>query len=229
MQESLKAVLLEAPDNVKVGLMNYGQGDVSNEYNGEYPEIRRHHSVSGVAFPVTDINAKAREVIKTPADVYNLPFYPDETTTVRQYVSDVADSWSYKSYTPIVDSLYEAALYYRGEKIHYGQNLPTINGAHPTTYDGPVVLTNMNLVGRDRANAPKYKTPIESSCQENYIVLMTDGAPTYRIKYGASDGNTLGPLARIRNTASGPQGPLASALPTCNDPAGVGDAGYMWS
>ncbi len=219
MQESLRAVLMESPDNVKVGLLNYGLDAIDPEVNGNYPENRRHHSVSGITFPITDINAMAREVIPTTADVYGLPFYPSATATIREYIADVADSWNHKSYTPIVDSLYEAALYYRGEKIHYGQNLPTINGAHPVTYDGPVVAKNVHVGGRDRATAPKYKTPIESSCQENYIVLMTDGAPTYR------DSNwkkRAGPFATIRNTANGPQGPLAAAVPACATAAGVG-------
>ena len=223
MKESLRVVLEDAPDNVKVGLMNYGQEGESNYKT----EDKRHHNVSGVAFPLTDINAKAREVIPTAADVYNLPNYPDENKTVREYVADIADSWSQSSFTPIVDSLYEAALYYRGEKIHYGQTLPIKNGAHPSTYDGPVVTTDVEIVGRDRANAPKYITPIESSCQENYIVLMTDGAPTYSISgNGKSIEDSKGPLARRDSiTTGGPQGPLASAIGSCSSPAGVDDAG----
>ncbi len=219
MQESLRAVLQESPDNVKVGLMNYGQESL----NVSNPENKRHHAVTGLSFPVTDINAKARDVIVTPADVWGLPSYPSETTTVREYIADIADTWNHKSYTPIVDSLYEAALYMRGEKMHYGQSLPTLSGAHPSTYDGPVVTTNVAITGRDRATAPKYKTPIESSCQENYIVLMTDGAPTYR---DSSWKSIEGPLARRASIASGgPQGPLASALGTCATAAGVGKQG----
>ena len=223
MKESLRVVLEDAPDNVKVGLMNYGQEGESNYKT----EDKRHHNVSGVAFPLTDINAKAREVIPTAADLYNLPNYPDENKTVREYVADIADSWNQSSFTPIVDSLYEAALYYRGEKIHYGQTLPIKNGAHPSTYDGPVVTTDVEIVGRDRANAPKYITPIESSCQENYIVLMTDGAPTYSISgNGKSIEDSKGPLARRDSiTTGGPQGPLASAIGSCSSPAGVDDAG----
>ncbi len=219
MQESLRAVLQESPDNVKVGLMNYGQESL----NVSNPENKRHHAVTGLSFPVTDINAKARDVIPTLADVHGLPSFPDESITVRDYIADIADTWKHKSYTPIVDSLYEAALYMRGEKIHYGQSLPTLSGAHPSTYDGPVVTTNVIVTGRDRATAPKYKTPIESSCQENYIVLMTDGAPTYR---NSSWNSIEGPLARRASIASGgPQGPLASALGSCATAAGVGKQG----
>lgn len=229
MQESLREVLKQAPDNVKVGLMNYGQASINTEVNNGNAAKYRHHAVSGVAFPVTDINAKARDIIPTASDVYGLPSYPDENITIREYIADVADSWSAASFTPIVDALYEAALYYRGEKMHYGQNLPTLSGAHPTTYAGNVVTTNISNtsgVGRDYASAPKYVTPIESSCQENYIVLMTDGAPTYR--YRNNNGSWRvgsGPLASIRNTSNGPQGALASAIANCSSAAGVGVQG----
>ncbi|HIQ14773.1 MAG TPA: hypothetical protein EYH38_04260, partial [Leucothrix sp.] len=49
MQTAFRQVLEEAPDNVNVGLMNYGQESIHKTN----PERRRHHSVSGVAFPIT--------------------------------------------------------------------------------------------------------------------------------------------------------------------------------
>ncbi|GAA0397343.1 PilC/PilY family type IV pilus protein [Cocleimonas flava] len=223
MKESLRTVLEEAPDNVKIGLMNYGQEGLSI-YN---PQNKRHNSVSGIAFPVTDINAKARDVITSNSDVYGLPSFPDENKTVREYVADIADSWNENSFTPIVDALYEAALYYRGETMHYGQNSPYINGAHPTTYSGDVVTKDIRYVARDvtSSNAQKYISPIESSCQENYIVLMTDGAPTYRVSYNNSQTTNEGPFASIRGTSKGPQGTLASAIGACASPQGAGNAG----
>ena len=224
MQDSVRAVLDTAPDNIKVGLMNYGQTGLRlND-----PEDHRQHAVSGVAFPIRDINEKARVTIPTADDVYGLPSYPDENITVRNYLSDVADSWNATSWTPIVDSLYEAALYFRGEKMHYGQTLPTVGGAHPTTYNGSVVTTDVSDTsgaGRVNATAPTYKSPIESSCQENYIVLMTDGAPTYRTGTTGWTGRRQGPFARIRNTANGPQGTLATAITSCTTAAGVGFEG----
>ena len=226
MQSSLRAVLDGSPDNVKIGLMNYGLQDITNELDGNFASNYRHHSVGGITFPITDINEKAREIVPTTGTRYGLPF-PNETTTIRQYIADIADTWSPTSYTPIVDALYEAALYFRGEKIHYGQNDPTLNGAHPSSYDGTPVNFDVNNTagpGRDNATAPKYKTPIESSCQENYIVLMTDGAPTYRYSGVLGNGNR-GPFASIKGTTNGPQGSLASAITSCADAEGVSVAG----
>ena len=229
MRDTLRAVLESAPDNVKVGLMNYGELQIHDEVRGAYSEEHRHHSVSGIAYPVTDINAKSREVVATNDDVHGLPSYPTETMINREFIADIADSWEPSGFTPIVDALYEAALYFRGEKAHYGQQIPTRGGAHPSTYEGAVIkndITNTEGKGRDNATAPNYISPIESSCQENYIVLMTDGEPTYR--YRANDGNWLrgsGPLARIRGRANGPQGRLANAIPNCATAAGVGVQG----
>lgn len=222
MQESLRKVLESAPDNVNVGLMNYGQESLNVNNNEE----NRHHSVSGVAFPVSDINALADPIISVYNSVDNLPD-PNVDITVREYLPDVADSWDDKSYTPITDALYEAALYYRGEKMHYGQTLPTLNGAHPSTYDGDalypstngVINTDVRNTDRNRATAPDYISPIKSSCQANYMVLMSDGAPTYRDNNWHS---IKGPFARIMK-GNPAYGPLAAAVSTCK-PA----AGGMW-
>ena len=220
LKQSFRKVLETAPDNVNIGVMafGYGQGMKSNK-----TEDKRHHAVAGVAFPVTDINLKARDIIKPSDDLHGLPRYPTENQTIRHYLPEVADSWDLALGTPIVDSLYEAALYFRGEKIHYGQDLPEKNGAHPSTYTGNVVTKDVQVHGRDRSSAPKYNTPITNRCQSNYIVMMTDGAPWY--KYGNNkdnNGNQVrggkqpSPFSlRNKTPKGGPQGALASAIGAC--------------
>ncbi len=212
MQIAFRRVLEQAPDNVNVGLMNYGQAPL----NRSNPEQRRHHSVSGVAFPITDINGLVSPIISAHNSVDNLPD-PSDIVTVRDYLPDVADTWVPSNWTPIVDSLYEAALYFRGEKVHYGDTLPSLNGAHPSTYDGDVITQDVTQTARDHETAPTYISPMQSSCQSNYIVLMTDGAPTYR---NSNNNAFQGPFSRIRNTSAGPQGALASAITSCESAAG---------
>lgn len=237
LQESLRAVLDDAPSNVNVGVMNYGQEALRTSNSEKY----RMHSVSGVSFPITDINALARDVVVTADEVHGLPNFPSPTTTVREYIADIADSWTPSNWTPIVDSLYEAALYYRGEKVHYGHTLPTAGGAHPSTYIGETVSTNVFSNGRDRSTAPTYKSPITTECGDNYIALMTDGAPTYRKRYsrivrnnrgGYSrvyyDGYTYGPFATrgsIDEGDGGPEGSLADGVGSCITPSSVGAMG----
>lgn len=194
MQEAFSGVMAAAPDNVKIGLMNYGER--STRWSGTSDERYRQHSVSGVAFPATDINALVKPITDVSGTGNILA--PSEGETIREYLPRVVNNWRQRSYTPIVDSLYEAALYFRGEEMHYGLTSPATSGAHPASYSGPRITQNVATAGRhnirttttneNNATVPQYqyKSPMESSCQENYIVLMTDGAPTYLTKYWRS-------------------------------------------
>ncbi|MFL6621712.1 MAG: VWA domain-containing protein [Sulfurifustis sp.] len=103
--------------------------------------------------------------------------------------------------TPIVDTLYEAGLYYRGQPVLYGRQRGPGFGAnarytrvsHPATYTGGLVFrdfgctdTNLNdpaceteFIDDSSSGAPPvYKSPFQDGCQNNYIILLTDGDPT---------------------------------------------------
>ncbi|MEH6650223.1 MAG: PilC/PilY family type IV pilus protein [Motiliproteus sp.] len=110
--------------------------------------------------------------------------------TVRQKLSDTVDSLEYKSGTPIVDTLYEAALYYRGDEVDYGKVRGTGSRraqtrlSHPDTLKtgswsiAPADCTDSNASGcEDEAitGTAVYDSPISESCQSNHIVLLTDG------------------------------------------------------
>ncbi len=82
----------------------------------------------------------------------------------KQGIIDLVDGLSPNGFTPLTETLYESALYFRGEKENYGTASNTTD----------VLITPTN--GRD-----KYDTPIVSSAQcnvGNHIVLLTDGAPS---------------------------------------------------
>jgi len=223
LQESVEQVLNSAPDNVNIGLMRFGPGLITNEWNTAN-EGNRTHGVSGVAFPLTDLNAKARDIIPTNDDVYGLGVFPSEEDQVRTYVSDVVDNWTASGGTPLVGALYEAALYFRGERMRYGYDSPsggTGVGAHPSTYDGLVINNDILNNTRNYDQAPTYKTPIKSSCQANYIVLMSDGSPTYYYNgaantQGAAWSESRGPFANIMQGNAGFSN-LAAAVPNCVD------------
>lgn len=126
MQEVLGEVLSTAPTNLNVGLMRYG-GHTSN-------------SANGVSFPVTPIDAEALPIISSRVDLAkdNLP-NPAAGTPVRQFLGNVANSWEPKGYTPIVDALYEATLYFRGGAVDAGYQLPNnVRAAHPASYLGSI-------------------------------------------------------------------------------------------
>jgi len=229
LQNAVQTVLQKAPDNVNIGLMRFGPQLNKKIWDGERiwewwtkKEGYRTHSVSGVAFPLTDINALAREVIPTEDDAYTLP-YPGANKTVRDYLSDIVQNWTAVGGTPLVDALYEAALYYRGEKMRYGYDKPdgyNKVGAHPSTYSGDPITNDLHYDLRTYANAPNYISPINNSCQANYIVLMSDGEPTYYYAGGANTqgtewGEGRGPFARFLQGSSAST--LAAAVPNCED------------
>jgi type IV pilus assembly protein PilY1 len=62
-------------------------------------------------------------------------------------------------YTPLSETLYEAALYFRGGKVDYGN-------------PGSVAAS------RNPSDTSLYQSPLNVSCQKNFIVYLTDGEPT---------------------------------------------------
>jgi len=151
MKDALSSVLTNAEDDLNVGIMNYGSAaDWRNDYS------------NGVKFPITPINQLVKPIIeeslkdkngvimwnhhRQPAPIasYRNTLVADfDAMTVRQYLSEVANVWEARGNTPIVDALYEAALYYRGGAIKwqdvngYGGRAAYRAAAHPSTYSYP--------------------------------------------------------------------------------------------
>jgi len=134
MQDALRTVLSDPPPNLSVGIMNYG----------DVPEGRTEKA-NGVKFAVSSVNSLARPIAEEALKVNNVTNWslsaipePNATVTVGNYLSEIADSWTPNGYTPIVDALYEAALYYKGEQIYFGNDKSIKKwAAHPTTYTHP--------------------------------------------------------------------------------------------
>ncbi len=138
MQDALRTVLTNAPDNLSVGIMNYG--DVTG-WRKNYP--------NGVKFPITAVSSLARPIVEESMmldgtvrwDYSNIP-EPSDTVTVRTFLSEIADDWEPRGMTPIVDALYEASQYFRGEEVDYGYDYARKTkkwAAHPSTYIGEPV------------------------------------------------------------------------------------------
>ena len=125
------------------------------------------------------------------AKVGDLPNIP--VTTVRQRLKQVVNGLDHRGTTPIVDNLFEAAAYFRGDAVTWGLNRGTSSDSvrrttrvsHPATYTGGTVVrdpgcteTNLNdqkCVTEHITGGPNYISPIISECQANFIVLLTDG------------------------------------------------------
>lgn len=120
-------------------------------------------------------------------------------TTVRNRLISIVDDMQWKGSTPIVDSMYEAALYFRGGNVDYGVKRGDSSGSrreytrvsHPASYTGGSVSRDSQCTD-DNLNhtscrtetingTATYKSPISASCQRNYVVLLSDGSPTYNV------------------------------------------------
>ncbi|MDX1431660.1 MAG: PilC/PilY family type IV pilus protein [Gammaproteobacteria bacterium] len=116
--------------------------------------------------------------------------------TVRDRLHQIVDAIEYRSGTPILGTMTEAARYLRGEPVYFGlQRGPqdkkdkVTRVSHPASYVGdPSILppgcSELNLSDEDCVDeiiptgsvSPVYKSPIVKSCQETYIVLLSDGS-----------------------------------------------------
>lgn len=87
----------------------------------------------------------------------------EHITTARATMKAKIDALPSKGNTPLSETMYEAAQYYRGGAVDYG-NLP-----NPQTSVAE---------SRTVADPNIYQSPLAFGCQKNFIVLLTDGAPT---------------------------------------------------
>ena len=81
----------------------------------------------------------------------------------RQQVMDAIESLPSDGFTPLSETMYEAARYWRGMPAYYGERIAEA----PTD---PNALASVN--------PEVYRQPVWDSCTKNYNVLLTDGAPT---------------------------------------------------
>ena len=72
----------------------------------------------------------------------------------------IVDGIPASGWTPLSETFYEAALYWRGMGADYGALADTDTDALFTT------------------DPMQYKQPAEYACWKNFVVLLTDGAPT---------------------------------------------------
>lgn len=163
--------------------------------------------------------------------------------TVRDELITAVDGLPANGYTPIVDTLWEASLYFRGEAMDYGASRGTSSNkrytrvSHQDSYTGgtltrPAGCTEDNLDDSDCADeyidgSPVYTSPITDSCQQNYIVLLTDGDANHNNSVSkVIDRNVAeyGALASAANQAAADAEAAASANPSDADLAAAAAA-----
>jgi type IV pilus assembly protein PilY1 len=100
-------------------------------------------------------------------------------STTKSTIVDAVNALTANVHTPLAETLYEAALFFRGDDVHFG------NLATPNNVTGSFVPGNTED-DDDTNDNDTYTSPITSQCQKNTIILLTDGAPT-----GDTDADTL--------------------------------------
>jgi len=101
--------------------------------------------------------------------------------TLTQLICNILST----TYTPLEESMYEAYLYYKGEDVYFGnQNQSSfvapgrdLAAESSGNYISPV-LEDASFINIDIDNPPNGITIDDLQCQQDYIVLMTDGAPS---------------------------------------------------
>lgn len=147
------------------------------------------------------VEARERAFSNNPATL-RIVYQVNETSnvsndTVRLRLKQVVNGLVASGNTPLVDTLYEGGLYYRGQDVLYGKIRGPQSGnsarytrvSHPATYAGGSGVyrdpscTDSNLNSsacetEEILGTPTYKSPFADGCQSNYIILLTDGDPT---------------------------------------------------
>jgi type IV pilus assembly protein PilY1 len=114
-------------------------------------------------------------------------------TTVRQRLKEIVDGFAASGWTPLVDTLYEAAMYFRGGPVVYGANRGADGStverntrvSHIGSWEGGVIerplgCSEANLSAEacraERiSEGATYLTPMDDPCATNNIILLTDG------------------------------------------------------
>ena len=152
----------------------------------------------GMVFPVSRVNGDdAQTVLSKPVEGLNPAFVhpgtaPDDsympaagslnTPGYLSLLSSNTTIWDAGGSTPIVDALFEATRYFRGESVYWGRHIASdVRAAHPTTYTGDLALTTSTITPActtgNRLSCAKGSCGITEACEVN-LVSSTRSDPT---------------------------------------------------
>lgn len=128
----------------------------------------------------------------------------DDVATSLATIETEVDALTPSGATPLEETLYEAALYFRGMSVDFGARSSPVRSV---------------ATSRQAANQALYKTPILSDCQKNFIVFLTDGLPNGDIAAGAKI-LALPNFANSVGNSCGPKVPVDGGTANGNDVSG---------
>lgn len=87
----------------------------------------------------------------------------ENIATARATINSKINALTPQTFTPLSETLYEAEQYYRGGAVTFGNPNLSVNAS------------------REPGNLARYHSPITDTCQQNYVVFLTDGEPTFDV------------------------------------------------
>ena len=134
----------------------------------------------GIAYPVAPlIGTDAQDILSKTGFIHPDNSYMPAAGSMdtRQYLgmfSADTNIWDAGGSTPIVDSLFEAARYFRGETVYWGRQVASdVRSAHPATYIGSLSESTSTVTpactATNRIPVAKGTGGITESCTSNYV------------------------------------------------------------
>lgn len=158
-------------DNIAGNTPATGESSRLQIVQGVFADLMRNPAYQGfnVALMRFDKNGHGGYFV-TPMQALN--------TSTQDSIIAESNAFIANGNTPLSETLYEAARYWRGMTVDYGDSSsPGINVS--AVMDADATLSTYV------DNSAHYISPITSQCQKNYTILLTDGAPN-----GDNEANT---------------------------------------
>lgn len=125
-------------------------------------------SITGVNVGLMRFSFNNGSTYETSAEGGMVVWAMENVETARTGMKTAVSSFKAQGNTPLAESMYEAGQYYAGRLVDYGIN----------SRGNDAVLQPSVSSSRVTGNQGTYKTPMQYSCQKNFVVLLTDGLPT---------------------------------------------------
>ena len=170
-QSGTNRAMYTSDPNLEVSWGSSPTQEIVTVYDSNY--LNWYYNPPGSSMSRTDIvKTVTKNVLGSISDV-NVGFMRYNNSqggTVIQAIKDldknrsasnsVVDSIPADGWTPLSETMYEAALYWMGQKAYYGNLSQT---------DSDALVSSDPMV---------YDKPVEYACSKNFIVYLTDGEPT---------------------------------------------------
>ncbi len=116
-------------------------------------------TVNGINVGLMRYNSNGSAARSGGAVIYAM----EDIATARANMKAAIDGLPAAGNTPLAETMYEAALYYRGLNVYHGNATGEQNSV---------------AAARLASNTNQYKTPVEFGCQKNFVIYLSDGEPT---------------------------------------------------